>query len=137
MSVSERGLFTDAFRDYLFEPIFIDPPSPKNIYALLAIVREQGPDIACIIYEPLLQAAGGMRMYDAASMDLLLEEIKKQDILVIADEVLTGFGRTGKTLRGRISAAKSGHHLPQQRTYRRHDGSRRHRFHRTRVRGLP
>ncbi len=100
MSVSERGLFTDAFRDYLFEPIFIDPPSPENIEALLAIVREQGPDIACIIYEPLLQAAGGMRLYDAASMDLLLDELAKQDILVIADEVLTGFGRTGKRFAG-------------------------------------
>jgi adenosylmethionine---8-amino-7-oxononanoate aminotransferase len=100
MSVSERSVFTDAFRDYLFEVVFIDTPSPENIYDLLQLVREQGPEIACIIYEPLLQAAGGMRMYDAASLDLLLTEIANQGILTIADEVLTGFGRTGKLFAG-------------------------------------
>ena len=100
MSVSERSVFTDAFRDYLFDVLFIDTPSPENIYDLLHLVREQGPEIACIIYEPLLQAAGGMRMYDAASLDLLLTEIAHQGILTIADEVLTGFGRTGKLFAG-------------------------------------
>jgi adenosylmethionine---8-amino-7-oxononanoate aminotransferase len=100
MSVSERSVFTDAFRDYLFEVVFIDTPSPENSYDLLHLVREQGPEIACFIYEPLLQAAGGMRMYDAASLDLLLTEIANQGILTIADEVLTGFGRTGKLFAG-------------------------------------
>jgi adenosylmethionine-8-amino-7-oxononanoate aminotransferase len=100
MSVSERSVFTDAFRDYLFEVVFIDTPAPDNIYDLLHLVREQGPEIACIIYEPLLQAAGGMRMYDAASLDMLLTEIANQGILTIADEVLTGFGRTGKLFAG-------------------------------------
>ncbi|HEV2482563.1 MAG TPA: adenosylmethionine--8-amino-7-oxononanoate transaminase [Puia sp.] len=100
MSVSERSVFTEAFRDYLFEVVFIDTPSPDNIYELLRQVREQAPEIACIIYEPLLQAAGGMRMYDAASLDLLLTEIAGQGILTIADEVLTGFGRTGKLFAG-------------------------------------
>ena len=100
MSVSERSVFTDAFRDYLFEVVFIDTPSPENIYDLLHLVREQGPEIACIIYEPLLQAAGGMRMYDPTSLDLLLTEIANQGILTIADEVLTGFGRTGKLFAG-------------------------------------
>jgi len=100
MSLSERGLFTDAFRDYLFDVVFIDTPSPSNIDDLCAIVRQQGPDIACIVYEPLLQAAGGMRLYDAAAMDLLLEAIKREGILVVADEVLTGVGRTGKLFAG-------------------------------------
>lgn len=100
MSVSERGLFTDAFRAYLFEVIFIDTPTPENIDELRALVRQEARDIACIIYEPLLQAAGGMRMYDAASLDILLDEVKEQGILVIADEVLTGFGRTGKRFAG-------------------------------------
>ena len=100
MSVSERSLFTDPFRDYLFEVVFIDTPSPENIDDLRALVRREGSDIACIIYEPLLQAAGGMRLYDPASLDLLLAEIIRQDILVIADEVLTGFGRTGKRFAG-------------------------------------
>jgi adenosylmethionine-8-amino-7-oxononanoate aminotransferase len=100
MSVSERSVFTDAFRDYLFEVIFIDTPCAENIYELLHLVRQRGPEIACIIYEPLLQAAGGMRMYDAASLDALLTEIAQQGILTIADEVLTGFGRTGRLFAG-------------------------------------
>lgn len=100
MSVSERSVFTDAFRDLLFEVVFIDTPNPENIYELLHLVREQGPTIACIIYEPLLQAAGGMRIYDAGSLDLLLTEIASQGILTIADEVLTGFGRTGQLFAG-------------------------------------
>jgi adenosylmethionine---8-amino-7-oxononanoate aminotransferase len=100
MSVSERGLFTDAFREYLFEVRFIDTPSPENIDDLRALVQKEGPEIACILYEPLLQAAGGMRLYDAASLDLLLEAVRQQGILVIADEVLTGFGRTGKLFAG-------------------------------------
>jgi adenosylmethionine-8-amino-7-oxononanoate aminotransferase len=107
MSVSERGLFTDAFREYLFEVIFIDTPSPENIDEIRAVVRREAADIACIIYEPLLQAAGGMRMYDATAMDMLLDEIKKQDILVIADEVLTGFGRTGKRFAGEYLRQKA------------------------------
>jgi adenosylmethionine-8-amino-7-oxononanoate aminotransferase len=100
MSVSERSIFTDAFRDYLFDVVFIDTPGTENIGQLLSQVREQGQDIACIIYEPLLQAAGGMRMYDAASLDLLLTAASQQGILLIADEVLTGFGRTGRLFAG-------------------------------------
>ncbi len=87
MSVSERSVFTAPFRDYLFEVIFIDTPTPDNIDTLRTIIRSQGREIACFIYEPLLQAAGGMRIYDAALLDQLLEEARGQDILCIADEV--------------------------------------------------
>jgi adenosylmethionine-8-amino-7-oxononanoate aminotransferase len=100
MSVSERSIFTDAFRDYLFDVVFIDTPDPTNIQSLLSLIAREGPDIACIIYEPLLQAAGGMRMYDAESLDLLLAAASREDILLIADEVLTGFGRTGRLFAG-------------------------------------
>ena len=105
MSISERGIFTNAFRDYLFEPVFIDPPTEQNIGQLQALLREQGEDIACFIYEPLLQGAGGMHMYEARHLDLLLAAAKEQGVLCIADEVLTGFGRTG--------ALFAGHHLTQ------------------------
>ena len=100
MSVSERSVFTDAFRDYLFEPVFIDTPTPENIGELHARIRRQGPDIAGFIYEPLLQAAGGMRIYDAGLMDELLAGAAAQGILCIADEVMTGFGRTGRLFAG-------------------------------------
>jgi len=53
-------------------------------------------DIACFIYEPLVQGAGGMKMYDAAVLDSMLKICKQHGIICIADEVMTGFGRTGK-----------------------------------------
>jgi adenosylmethionine-8-amino-7-oxononanoate aminotransferase len=100
MSISERSVFTAPFRDYLFEVVFIDTPTPENIEQLRADIRRLGREIACFIYEPLLQAAGGMRIYTAALLDELLEEAARHDILCIADEVLTGFGRTGKLFAG-------------------------------------
>jgi adenosylmethionine---8-amino-7-oxononanoate aminotransferase len=100
MSISERSVFTAPFRDYLFEVVFIDTPTPENIQQLRADIRRLGREIACFIYEPLLQAAGGMRIYAAALLDELLEEAARHDILCIADEVLTGFGRTGKLFAG-------------------------------------
>jgi adenosylmethionine-8-amino-7-oxononanoate aminotransferase len=100
MSISERSVFTAPFRDYLFEVVFIDTPTPENIEQLRADIRRLGREIACFIYEPLLQAAGGMRIYAAPLLDELLEEAARHDILCIADEVLTGFGRTGKLFAG-------------------------------------
>jgi adenosylmethionine-8-amino-7-oxononanoate aminotransferase len=100
MSISERSVFTAPFKDYLFEVVFIDTPTPENIEQLRADIRRLGREIACFIYEPLLQAAGGMRIYEAALLDELLEEAARHDILCIADEVLTGFGRTGKLFAG-------------------------------------
>ena len=100
MSISERSIFTNAFKDYLFEPVFIDTPTEQNISELQALLQEQGKDIACFIYEPLLQGAGGMQMYEPRHLDLLLSAAKQQGILCIADEVLTGFGRTGTLFAG-------------------------------------
>jgi adenosylmethionine-8-amino-7-oxononanoate aminotransferase len=100
MSISERSLFTAAFQEYLFEPLFIDAPDAENIGRLQDLLRHQGEEIACFIYEPLLQGAGGMCMYEAAALDQLLGTVKEMDILCIADEVMTGFGRTGKLFAG-------------------------------------
>ncbi len=58
-------------------------------------IRSHKGTIAAFIYEPLLQAAGGMRMYGVNEMNKLLDFVHGEDILCIADEVLTGFGRTG------------------------------------------
>jgi len=100
MSVSERSVFTDPFRDYLFEPVFIDTPTRENIGELRSFLELYGTDIAGFIYEPLLQGAGGMRMYEAGLLDQLLGMAAEQGILFIADEVMTGFGRTGRLFAG-------------------------------------
>jgi adenosylmethionine-8-amino-7-oxononanoate aminotransferase len=96
MSVSERGVFTLPFRDYLFEVIFIDTPTAENFENIKSIIDLHANEIACFIYEPLLQAAGGMLIHDAILLDELLSEIKSKNIICIADEVMTGFYRTGK-----------------------------------------
>ena len=107
MSVSERSVFTDSFRDYLFEVLFIDTPTKENIGALQDFIRENAADIACFIYEPLLQAAGGMRLYEPALQDQLLLTLKQYGIITIADEVLTGFGRTGVFFAGEYLKEKA------------------------------
>ena len=100
MSVSDRSVFTAAFDDYLFEVIFMDVPAPGIMEELKQKLNQYAGEIACFIYEPLLQGAGGMRMYDAGLMDELLQAVQSRDIICISDEVLTGFGRTGKLFAG-------------------------------------
>ena len=96
MSISDRSIFTLAFQDKLFEVIFIDTPATENLDTLKTIIDKEGDEIAAFIYEPLLQGAGGMKMYEAGLLDELLHTVKKHGIICIADEVMTGFGRTGK-----------------------------------------
>lgn len=96
MSVSERSVFTLAFHEFLFEVIFIDTPTEENTGDIKALIHKHANEIAAFIYEPLVQGAGGMKMYDAYLMNELLNTVKLNDILCIADEVMTGFGRTGK-----------------------------------------
>lgn len=91
MSLSDRSVFTLAFQDKLFEVIFIDPPvQGASLY--------NGPwnELACVIYEPLLQGAGGMNIYDAGALNSLLQQCHAHEVICVADEVMTGFGRTGK-----------------------------------------
>ena len=91
-----RDRFTLAFHDLLFEVIFIDTPTTENIETIKLAVKKYAHEIAAFIYEPLVQGAGGMKMYDAATMNELLKNVKQHNIICIADEVMTGFGRTGK-----------------------------------------
>jgi adenosylmethionine-8-amino-7-oxononanoate aminotransferase len=100
MSISERGTYTVAFRDKLFEVIFIDTPCAENIYLINEAIEKYKNEIACFIYEPLLQGAGGMKMHNAEHLNSILSISKKEKIISIADEVLTGFYRTGKFFAG-------------------------------------
>jgi adenosylmethionine-8-amino-7-oxononanoate aminotransferase len=106
MSVSDRSVFTLAFHDKLFEVIFIDTPTIENLPVLQQLIEREAPGIAAFIYEPLLQGAGGIKMYDAKLLNELLIAAKKNNIICIADEVMTGFGRTGKLFASEYCSAK-------------------------------
>lgn len=98
MSVGGRSAFTNAFEPFLFAVEFIDIPTKENfeeINETFKAIVSTG-EVAAFIFEPLVQAAAGMIMYDAVYLDLLMQEAKKHDVICIADEVFTGFGRTGK-----------------------------------------
>ena len=96
MSVSDRSVFTLAFHELLFDVIFVDVPDENNSEATKKLIEEEADEIAAFIYEPLVQGAGGMKMYDAIWMNELLQFVQSRNIICIADEVMTGFGRTGK-----------------------------------------
>jgi adenosylmethionine-8-amino-7-oxononanoate aminotransferase len=96
MSVSARGVFTAPFGSMMFEIARIPDPSSGDAVAALDDVLERiGSRCAALILEPMLLGAGGMRMYEAAALATLAERAAAEGVLVIADEVLTGFGRTG------------------------------------------
>ncbi len=96
MAVSGRSAFTEPFDNLLFDVEFIDLPNAENIEDLKSQISDLKSDLACFIFEPLLQGSGGMLMYEAQHLDELMAHCRKEDVFLIADEVLTGFGRTGK-----------------------------------------
>ena len=98
MSVGERGDFTRPFARHLFDVDFIDFPTPDNEAAVISQFKHHlsSGDIAAFIYEPIVQGASGMRMYHPDLLDQLITLAREQQVICIADEVMTGFGRTGK-----------------------------------------
>lgn len=99
MAMGGNGDFNLPFHDYLLQveslPFPFDNKEQETINAFEKIAKEG--DVALFIYEPLIQGSAGMRIYSAETLERLLQIAKKYDVLCIADEVMTGFGRTGKT----------------------------------------
>lgn len=95
MSVSGRSIFTDPFNELLFDVEFIDLPNEDNISYLISHISSLKTELACFIFEPLILGAGGMQMYEALHLNQLIDACQENEILCIADEVMTGFGRTG------------------------------------------
>jgi adenosylmethionine-8-amino-7-oxononanoate aminotransferase len=98
MSVGGRSDFNKAFFPFLFDVIYIDVPTSGNEEKTKQQLHEavKDGDVAAFIFEPLVQGAAGMVMYSHEILDELVAICKNQNILIIADEVMTGFGRTGK-----------------------------------------
>ena len=97
MSASGRGLFTEPFDDKLFNVAFIPVPTRERAAESLAALQKilANGDVAALIVEPLVQGAAGMQMHDADALSQLFAAAKAAGAYVIADEVMTGFGRTG------------------------------------------
>lgn len=98
MAASGISFFTEAFKGSLLEVVRIPVPTKGNekasLEALEALLKTN--DFAAFIFEPLVQGAAGMVMYEAAALDRLMALCKKHNVFTIADEVMTGFGKTGK-----------------------------------------
>jgi adenosylmethionine-8-amino-7-oxononanoate aminotransferase len=97
MSVSGRSIFTEAFTGHLFDVAFVSFPAAGNENRCLEELEEllKTNEVAAFIAEPLVQGASGMNMYSADVLAGLFELCRKYNTLIIADEVMTGFGRTG------------------------------------------
>lgn len=99
MSVSERSGFTRPFFPFLFDIESLAFPTEENFDQVLAHFDELTKDEACaaFIFEPLVQGAGGMRMYSPEMLQQLISLAQSRGVICIADEVMTGWGRTGTT----------------------------------------
>ena len=99
MAVSGISLYTTAFQDQLLKVVRIPIPEKGQEEAckqrlLEVIVQEK---CAGFIFEPLVLGAAGMRMYAPEVLDELIQICREHQVLTIADEVMTGFGKTGET----------------------------------------
>jgi adenosylmethionine-8-amino-7-oxononanoate aminotransferase len=98
MSVGARKAFNNPFAKLLFDVIHIPVPvkgkEAETINAMKAVLQQN--NIASFIFEPLIQGAGGMVMYSETMLDELIALCKANNVITIADEVMTGFGRTGR-----------------------------------------
>lgn len=96
MSASGRSELNRPFWKYLFDVHAIDPPvrgqEERSFTQLEAILKEG--KTACFIFEPLVLGAGGMIIYPPEGLEKLMQCCQNYQVLTIADEVMTGFGRT-------------------------------------------
>lgn len=107
MSAGARSVFSDAFNPWLFEverlpypatwigDAGVDAKEAAAYDAFAAALDAHEGRIAAMILEPLVQGAGGMRMARAAFLKRVCDAARERGILLIFDEVMTGFGRTG------------------------------------------
>lgn len=94
MATGGLGVFNSAFSDML--PTVKRIPIPekgKEEEALKALDNIDFEEVCGFIYEPLVQGAAGMQFYSASALDPILKKIKEAGAFLIADEVMTGFGR--------------------------------------------
>lgn len=98
MSVSGLSVYNGPFEEFLIDVTRIPVPNSENIEKVksqfLELIKTE--KIAAFIFEPLVQGASAMAMHEAVFLDELIAIAKQYNVLTIADEVMTGFGKTGK-----------------------------------------
>jgi adenosylmethionine-8-amino-7-oxononanoate aminotransferase len=99
MAASGISFYTQAFDGMFIDVVRIPVPVKGEEQDSYNALRERIKDNACaaFIYEPLVQGAAGMIMYEPEALDELINICQDNKVLTIADEVMTGFGKTGKT----------------------------------------
>ena len=91
----DAGMHT-SLQAYLPAQIFAElPRTPQRLDALDSLLAAHAHEIAAVIVEPLVQGAGGMRFHTAAELTQIAAAVQRHGLLLIADEIFTGFGRTG------------------------------------------
>lgn len=98
MSVGQRAYFNAPFEHLFFEADYLpfpDESSATNSLESAARLLQNG-ECAALIVEPLVQGAAGMRVYDKKWLNTLMKIARENSVVIIFDEVMTGFGRTGE-----------------------------------------
>jgi adenosylmethionine-8-amino-7-oxononanoate aminotransferase len=101
MSVCDpEGGMHALWRGVLPEQVFADaPPAEMDtayVQHLADLIEEHADELAAVIVEPVVQGAGGMRFHDPRYLHVLRELTLANDVLLVFDEIATGFGRTGE-----------------------------------------
>jgi adenosylmethionine-8-amino-7-oxononanoate aminotransferase len=99
MAASGISFYTQAFQGMFIDVVRIPVPvkgQEKESFEALKKAIESN-NVAGFIFEPLVQGAAGMVMFEPESLEELIRICKENNVLTIADEVMTGFGKTGKT----------------------------------------
>ncbi|MDH5722862.1 MAG: adenosylmethionine--8-amino-7-oxononanoate transaminase [Alphaproteobacteria bacterium] len=102
MSAGARSIYNRAYDPFLFEVEHITVPvsgqESASFEMLERVLKANKNNVACFIFEPLLQGAGGMNIYSPEALQTLCTMCRREDVFLIADEIMTGFGRTGSFL---------------------------------------
>jgi adenosylmethionine-8-amino-7-oxononanoate aminotransferase len=97
MSASGLSVYNGPFEEFFIHVVRIPVPTKENLQEVLQLVDAivEQHQIASFIYEPLVQGAAAMQLNDAESLCQVINKFQQYGVIAIADEVMTGFGKTG------------------------------------------
>jgi adenosylmethionine-8-amino-7-oxononanoate aminotransferase len=97
MSASGLSSYNGPFEDFLLKVERIPTPQEDNLDEVMAMLEGilVSNKCAAFIFEPLVQGAAGMKFHSVAGLDALVKKCREANVLTIADEIMTGFGKTG------------------------------------------